>query len=105
MDYNYHYVGFPNFDVAFDGQPEPQQQVFMQPNLLTQFQIWEPCNVTYETVMQDITAVLKMIENSETSISQAMCALKQMTEDLMRNTQQLGEFGPHACLCIQLLIF
>jgi hypothetical protein len=121
MDDNYYYaitVGFPNFHVALDGQGEPQQQVYMQPNLLTQFQILgtgaytlynsvsaRTGNVTYETVMQDITAVLLMIKNSETSISQAMWALKQITEDLMHNTKQLGEFVPQACLCIQLLIF
>jgi hypothetical protein len=103
MDYNYYYPmtgAFPNLNVVFDRQGEPQQQVFMQPNLLTQFQIWEPGpthsttasqqepgNVTYKTVMQDIAAVFTMIEKSTTSISTAMCALKQMTGKLMYNTK------------------
>lgn len=108
MDDSYYYaitVGFPNFDVALDGQGEPQQQVYMQPNL-TQFQILgtgaytlynsvsaRTGNVTYKTVMQDITAVFTMVETSSTSIFEAMCALKKTTEDLKYNIEQLGEFG------------
>ncbi|KAE8554684.1 hypothetical protein EYB25_003225 [Talaromyces marneffei] len=109
MDNNFYHAitgGFPNPNVVFDGQGELQQPVFKQSNLGTQSQLWEPGhthsttasqqdphNVTYETVMQDIAAVLIMIPKSRKSISEAMYALEKTTEDLKNNIEKLGEFG------------